>query len=329
MNSIILADTPTKPDATLSWLREDYLPAIGHNYSRAERELGMSAKTVRTLAAGTYSGDLARQVSKLEEQRVRLSSMQDLRRTASGVVPTELLRRVWAACDAAKAGHLINWVVGVSQIGKTTAARAYRDRYPETTVLLRLPVRPTLTSALAYLADALRLQGKRRSVADTLRRLAATLTPRHLIIVDEANLACDTSRGAEVLDALRELFDRSGCGVVLMVTDLRGSIVTESEYAGRLEQLVRRGLWEVLPSAPSEADVRLIWENFGLPEPDRETAAAIGALARDTCLGELTNRLRLAQAAALTGGRELCWDDFRAALRRLSRRPDSKIKTLF
>ncbi len=90
----------------------------------------------------------------------------------------------------------------------------------------------------------------------------------------------------------------------------------------------RRGLWEVLPATPSEADVRLLWEFYGLPEPDRETASIVGALARDTCFGELNNRMRLARAAAAKSGHELRWGDFRDALRRLSRRPDSKIKTL-
>ncbi len=310
-----------QPESSLKWLRDVYLPSIGNNMSEAERTLGMSSKTLRSLLAGSYKGDQARQLAKLDEQRVRLASMSSLRRPVSEVVQTEVLRRVWAACNCAKAGHLINWVVGVSQIGKTTAAKAYRDRYPETTILLRLPVRPTLTSSLAYLADALNLPGKRKSVADTLRRLAGELTPRHLLIVDEANLACETARGAEVLNAIRELFDRSGCGVVLMVTDLRGHKVTRSEFAGELEQLVRRGLWEVLPETPFAEDVRLLWESYGLPEPDAETSRLIGAMARDTCLGELNNRLRLARAAAANAGHELSWEDFREAIRRLSRRP--------
>ncbi len=312
---------PEQLEPALVWLRDTFLPSIGNNMTEADRILGMSPKVLRGLLCGTYKGNRARQLAKLGEQYDRLMAKSNLRRPAGEVVHTELLRRVWAACDCAKVGHLINWVVGVSQIGKTTAARAYRDRYPETTILLRLPVRPTLTSTLAYLADAMELPGKRKSVADTLRRVGEKLSDRHLLIVDEANLACETARGAEVLNAIRELFDRSGCGVVLMVTDLKGHKVTRSEFAGDLEQLVRRGLWEVLPDTPSEGDVRLLWESYGLPEPDAETASLVGAMARNTCLGEFNNRLRLACASAASAGHELRWDDFSDSLLRLSRRP--------
>lgn len=300
----------------LRWLVTTYLPRVGGNMTKAADELGISHKVLNALRKGTYDGDIDGQLAKLDEQRVRFASAAP----EIGCIQTQIVQRVWNTCDAAKAAGLINWVIGQSQIGKTTAAREYAKMYPETTVLIRLSQKPTITSVLRELHEAAHLPGAFRSASETLHKLREKLSRRHLIIVDEAHLALDRQQGADALDIIRELYDRCGCGVALLVTDLDGHKVTRSPQFGQLEQLTRRGLPEILPPTPDKGDVEAVWSAFGLGQPDPETRKTVVALVRRTCFGELFQRLRLAVAACKREGAEMNWSAFNANLKRMERR---------
>lgn len=302
------------------WLREVFLPALEGNMSRASRELGMSHKVLNALLAGSYAGNTQAQLAKLEEQRVRLSAQVRVEGVDLEHVPTQLMRRVWSVCDAAKTAHLCNFVAGKSQIGKTTAVEAYRARFPETTVLLRMPTRPTVSSLLREVAAAAGLP-RPRCAAEAMGALRAFLSPRHLIVADEVHLALSRRQGLDALDVLRELYDRCRCGLVLVVTDVGAREIVRGPFAGQLAQFEKRGEWELLPEAPSAQDVAAIWEAYGLPQPDAETQRTIGALARQSCFGQFVHRLKLAACLARQQGRTLTWDDFISSARRMGRRP--------
>lgn len=315
MNSETTATTANHP--AVSWLREEFIPAVG-SLRKAEKHLGISEKTLRALMNGSYNGDTQKQLDKLSEQWELAKSRAAVSQAGTQYIPTELMRRVHAACDAAKAAHLINLVVGVSQIGKTTAAKAYKLKFPETTILIRLSQKPTISAVVRELADALRIPGKHATIDATMRQLRNAITPRHLIIVDEAHLALDRQQGADALDVVRELFDRCGCAVVLLITDLDGKRFTGSPFAPQLEQLKRRGLQEIMPDVPSLPDVRAIWQAYDLPEPNDDTMRTVAALVRRSCFGELLARIRLALAEAKRGSSALNWNHFNRAITRMT-----------
>lgn len=315
------AITTTTQHPAVQWLRDEFLPTIGGSLNEAERQLGLSEKVLRGLLRGSYEGNAARQLAKLDEQRQRITAQASAAMAGSTqYIPTEIMQRVWNACDCAKAARLINMVVGVSQIGKTTAARAYRERFPETTILVELMPKPTMSGILRELAAALRLPGSAcRSLAATQRAVRAALSPRHLIIVDEAHLALDRQQGADALDIVRRLHDLTGCGVVLLVTDLDGSKFTNSPHAGQLDQLKRRGLSELLPDTPTANDVALIWQAFRLPAPTQDIQRTVHALARINCFGTLLAIVRLAVAEARLNGAAVDLQHFSTALSRMGR----------
>jgi len=320
-NNITTETSPAMQHPAVAWLRQEYLPGVGGNMSRASRELGMSHKVLNALLAGNYSGDTDRQLAKLEEQRQRLSAQV---RGAQGVdlehVPTQLMGRVWSVCDAAKVAHLCNFIAGKSQIGKSTAVEAYRSRYPETTILMRMPANPTVFSLLRELAAQAGLP-RPRCTAEGMEALREYLSPRHLIIADEVHLAISRRQGLDALDVLRELYDRCRCGLVLIVTDIGAREIVKGPSKERLAQFEKRGEWELLPEAPSARDVAAIWEAYGLPQPDTETQRTIGALARQSCFGQFVHRLKLAACTARQQGRSLTWDDFIASASRMGKRP--------
>ncbi len=315
------AITTTNTHPAVQWLTNEFLPSIGNNLNEAARRTGLSEKVLRGLIRGNYEGNASRQLAKLEEQRQRVTAQASAAMACSTqYIPTEIMQRVWNACDCAKAANLINMVVGVSQIGKTTAARAYRERYPETTLLVELMPKPTMSGMLRDLAKALRLPGSScRSLSATQYAVRAALSPRHLIIVDEAHLALDRQQGADALDIVRRLRDLTGCGVVLLVTDLDGSKFTNSPHAGQLDQLRRRGLPEVLPETPTANDVALIWQAFQLPAPTPDIERTVHALARKNCFGTLLAIVRLAVAEARLNGAAVDLQHFSAALCRMGR----------
>lgn len=302
-----------------TWLRDVYMTQPGMTKTKAAEELGISHKVLNALIEGNYTGNADNQLAKLDEQRCRISARYaHPGHTPGQYIPTELGARVMKACDYAKIMHKINVVYGASQVGKTTAAREYLRRYPDTTILLQLFPKPTISSVLRDLADAMHLPGSHRSMADTLREIRRALSPRHLIIVDEAHLALDRQQGADALDVVRRLFDLSGCAVVLLVTDLDGSAIKNSPHRAQLDQLSRRGLMEVLDPVPCRDDVRAIWSAFNLGEPDAETYRIVIALAKNNCFGSLISYIEIAAAEARQEGCSIDWSHFNHALLRMS-----------
>ncbi len=304
------------------WLREQ-LDAHGGNKTALAHTLGdvISSKTIGLLLEGRYQYNVEGMLKKLKEQQERLNGQLPADAAADlELIPTPMMAQAWAAFDAAKSVHLVNIVAGKSQIGKTTAARAYKNHYPDTTILARMTAQPTISGVLAEIAEAAGVPlGK--NMHETMKRLRHFLTPAHLIIADEAHLCLDTLRGVMALDMLRELYDRCGCGLVLIVTDIGAQTFVKSIFNGRLAQLERRGEWELLPPEPCPGDVKAIWQAYGLPEPDKTTEAAIIAMARSSCFGQFIHRLKWAAMQARRAGQPLSWQFFLQATHAMNRRP--------
>lgn len=292
-----------------TWLRDSYMTQPGMTKSRAAEELGISHKVLNALIEGNYTGNADNQLAKLDEQRARLAGQISRPDVDLFHIPTPLMGRIWRAADEAKATHLLATIVGKKQMGKTTAIEAYKMRYPDTTVLTRMPAAPTVGKLVYRIAEAAGL-ARGRTIEETLTALRQHLCPRHLLIIDEAHLALTRPQGLDALDVLRELFDTCKCGLLIVVTDIGEAAMVNGPHAARLEQLLCRGETEKLPKEPIRADIRAIWEAYGLPEPDARTGAIITALVRNSCFGQYTRRLRYAVTAARREGRTLTWPDF-------------------
>lgn len=324
MNTTTAPAAPEHPEE-IKWLLTAYLPTLGGNKTAAAKNLGISHKTLNALIAGTYTGDTARQLAKLREQKDRLTATPATLKNTQ-YIPTGILRRTVAALDAAKKYNIINIITGVPQIGKTTAAQYYKTTYPDTTILIRLQKNPTITATTRDLAEALRIR-THHTTAATRREIAERLSPRHLLIIDEAHLALENQRGADTLDAIRELYDRSGCGIALLVTDYaRGRKILHSPWADMLSQLIKRGYWEILPQIPSGKDIATVWQAYGLPDPDDTTARTLTTLAKGWAFGQITRALKIAlsqtTATAETTGTPVTWDAVNQIIRRLGTQPE-------
>lgn len=320
MNQQTLDIATPEPEEIL-WLRGTYLPSIGGNKARASRELGISHKVLNGLLNGSYQGNTNRQLAKLREQQARLTAAVQ---AAPGVdlesIPTALMRRIFRAAEAAKIAGICLMVSGKSQIGKSTAARAIKKRWPDTTILFEMP-EPANTASV--MDELLRACGQSMA-GSTWRKFCAArdyFSRRHLIIVDEAHTALESPAGIRSLELLRKLHNATGAAMLFIFTPVAAEKMLHGPNAERLLQLDRRGEWEVLPECPSAKDIRAIWEAYGLPEPDADTQKQIGAMVRATCFGQYIHRLKLAVGAARLEQRAWSWADFVEATRRMDRRP--------
>lgn len=201
--------------------------------------------------------------------------------SATEFIETPITRRLFRVFRAAFERHRVAFVLGASQIGKTTAAAEYarRNNHGQTFVL-RLPTRGTMTDTLHEFGHRLGIPRKQCS-NDLRRRILECFDENNLLIIDEAHQCllgagrfADTA--ALTLEFIREIHDRRRCGVVFIGTDvLREGL----KHHRVLVQLWRRrspGLVVTLPAAVPDADLVEFASAFGLePAPDKDMTISV------------------------------------------------------
>lgn len=236
-----------------------------------------------------YSGDSLYQVmtGRRADQGVSLRPFADaiaaLRRResehesrlATGFIETPMTRRLFRIFHRAFTKNRVAFVLGRSQVGKTTAALEYQRTHNHgATVLVRMPTRGTLSHFLGELAEIVRVPVHRRG--DQLRRrVLDCFDERTLLIVDEAHQAlmgrADTT--AMALEYVREIHDRRKCGVVLMGTDVLRQALMHNRVLRQLWLRRSPGTVITLPDAVPAADLAVFAQAFGLePAPDKDLA---------------------------------------------------------
>lgn len=141
--------------------------------------------------------------------------------------------------------------------------------------LVRFPVACSVSEFLEELCEVCGLPGKLRNL-ERKRRLMNLLNDRSLLIVDELHelvISCTRSSALKICEVLREIYDRSHCGMVLCGTDTLRVDLLGGANAAWLDQLVQRSISVSLPRQLSEQDIVLTAAHYGM-------------------LGDLTNEAR-------------------------------------
>lgn len=232
------------------------------------------ALTGKRGAEGASLTPLAKAIAALrrEVQEVEAHS-------ATTFIETPLTRRLFTIFRGALTKHRLGFVVGDSQIGKTTAANEFqRLNNHGTTHVFRVPTGGSITVTISELARRLGIPD-RICYPDLRRRILDSFDEHNLLIVDEAHQCLYNKKNNSslmVLEFVREIHDRRKCGVVLMGTgDLRDAL----RHNSILQQLWRRrtpGLVLQLPSEVPAADLNAFADAFRLePAPNREMRIAL------------------------------------------------------
>ena len=289
--------------------------------------VGFAKNTVYKLMSGKYSnpsGDGLLDVPEKLTRNVQSFLALERERFLGGrteFVVTPTAKRIWRGCALGRESESPVLMWGVSQIGKTWALERYaQDNNHGRSVYCRMKAASGLGGMVRRLAEKLAISpnGNTANLTDYIKH---ALTKDMLLILDEVHLLMYTYRKASFfacMEVLREIYDESGCGMVLCGTRL----LQEKLDCRELVQLMRRGVHRVnLPDAPTRGDVEAIVEASGLDWPARGAVVKVQdveerpyevlrQLARSSGLKAVTERLRYARKLSARAHRAVRWEDF-------------------
>lgn len=241
--------------------------------------------------------------------------LEEMKKKNIGIIETEVKKTVFQACTAALNDGMPAFIYGASQIGKTTALMEFQRLHNHgRTVYLRMGsgwTRARLVRELALRFGNGVKATKCWALEDAIHR---TFTRYNLLIVDEFHLAFTTlrrDRVAELLEFIRGIHDRTGCGIVMCATKVGLEAIERSENRMTFEQFTKRGVVKaVLPDLPPTKDLNKIAKTFGLPLPTGETLKNVKSLVKSRGLGVYIKFMQKAYAFTRQKKLPLTWEAF-------------------
>ena len=204
---------------------------------------------------------------ELETERDRL--------VKSGFILTRLSTEIWKRCDKARLRQRISYIIGESQIGKTSALKEYQRRNNHgQTIYLETPSGGAKSALLRALALQL-------GISTTIRqdelgdRIIKSFDHSMLLIVDEAHRCLKSVAGVKSMDFIRQLYNQAECGIVISMTNEGKKALLSGTFAGELKQIWKRRIQPLqLPDIPPQDDLDLFSAAYGL-EPASDTSITI------------------------------------------------------
>jgi len=297
------------------WWFYSYCMDRGFNLDDAGSAIGKDATTAHRLFCGRYGA----RYDNLIEAVQRYHKLADARggRKVIGFVETTTWRKIDQVCRHALVGQLPAFIFGSSQIGKTTCLQEYarRNNHGQTRYI-RMPAAPGFHDALGAVARACYVTS-RLSSRDIRERVIGAVNDRMLLIIDEMHQPLISGRGrtgVQIIEWLRELYDRTSCGIVFCGTRVFRDELENGEFAKILDQFRRRGIIQLgLPDTPPASDVAKIAKAFGLGAPDGVAAEIVSTMLKRSGLGQYVKFLQSASNLAAHQKKQMSWDHFTVA----------------
>lgn len=303
--------TAAQRDAVL-WLNN-----LGRQENMTLASLGDAINYSPTVVQRVLSGTYGAGVDKVITSIYRYKSLHEARLEAGDKPPyvqTSMAQRIWDAADYARVRQQIVSVIGMTQRGKTTAIREY-SAAKGATVLVRCPVSPSPGKMIRRMAQALGNTGT-GNMDMYMDYLYRTITPQHLIVVDEIHQVILQERklGIRTVETLREIADECNCGMLLIGTKVWcDALNKDMSWKGVLEQIVKRGMTVALKDTLPLRDLKQLWQHYGLPEPGADIIGYVKAVANDVGLGRYTKLLSIGYTLASKAGEPYGWHHFQRA----------------
>jgi DNA transposition AAA+ family ATPase len=281
----------------------------------AAEAIRYSSTTVYRLCKGEYDGD----VGKVAEAIAGYRRIAEERSTlvSESFVETATAKRIFQICDAASLYQIIAAIYGDSQTGKTTALEEYTRRHNHgATKLIRLPAAAGVQMMIRTFAEACQISP--RSSFEALRkRVLKAIDANTLVIIDELHQAFSTyhsnSRIA-CLEIIREIHDRTGCGMVLCGTNIARDEIQDGPHKRLLEQINRRGVFKLqLPQYATIDDRNAIAKHYGLPVAKGDAKHLVDRIIKSNGLKAYVTYLKAAARLANRRKLDVNWDHFIAA----------------
>lgn len=229
--------------------------------------------------------------------------------TRSGFVATALAKKIFDLCEAALIYQKWALIFGPTQIGKTTALEEYaRTHNHGQTTYLRMPEGGRYLDFISEFARVLRISPQNPNLK---HRIIDSFDSQKLLIIDEAHQPFiklgQTSH--RPLEFIREIWDRTKCGVVLSATDLLDAQFQTGSAKGILDQISQRRLLTTrLPKKPTRADLNTFAKSYRLAPADGEALQLQSEIIRDSGLGRWLTILQAASRLAEKRKQPLSWE---------------------
>lgn len=296
------------------WLY-NFVQANSLSLENAGKAVGLSGTTVYRLFTASYGAAYDSVLEKVAKFR-RLTEERQ-KRKAIGFVETSTWKKIEAVCRQALNAQMPAFIYGPSQMGKTTCLLEFARRNNHgTTKYIRMPASPSFSFFVKTVAMSCSISSQHSTVEHLRERVCHALDSRNLLIVDEFHQALVTvsdRRAAQIMEFIREIYDRTGCGIVLSATRVGEAEVERGRNAGVYDHLSRRGMAKlVLPDMPPASDIRKIAAAFGLPAPEGRILDTIRSMLKTSGLGMYVKYLQSAHVLATSRSEKPTWDTFAA-----------------
>lgn len=302
-----------------------------HPFTLAEFAKGVDydQTTVRRIYQGKYTNPkdgtrLDIPAKMAAKARAWLSRQKLTFKGREEFVLTPTARRIMQYCDLARESHTPVWITGRSHLGKTWALEHYSEkRNHGASPYIRMKAASGLGGMVRRIASRVGVS-EGNNTAGAVDALKRAITSDMVVLLDELHLLIYTYRLASFfacMEVIREIYDETGCGMVLSGTKLLLSRVNEGAR-GEMEQLLRRGVHRLeLPDMPQKADLTAIFERDGLEFPDRKLIVTVQGvnekpyeilrqLGKEEGLKAICERLRYAARLAAAENEVTSWRTF-------------------
>lgn len=298
-----------------------------YNYCQAERVgslriaaglIKVDTTTLHRILNGKYKDKEGKPV-KLDNFCEKIESFKKLAEARATIhklnfIETSVSRKIFEACKSALIYQGVVFIFGDSQIGKTTALEQYNYRNNHgQTKLVRMPSNAGVQLFAKELAEICYIS--RRQAFEILRdRILHAIDSSNLLIIDEIHQCLMTYQRASrlnILEFIREIHDRTKCGLVLCGTRIFKKEIMAGEYKDLLEQLARRSVFEVqLPSKLPRKDLDAVAKAYGLPPAEGLAEDLMNNVMQEKGLGKFTKFLQAASRLAAREEVGMTWDHF-------------------
>ena len=316
VNASIAAGRMSEQDGEVVMWLYGYAQDKGLGWKGLETKMKreVSSATIYGIFMGNYgAADWSGPIRKMREfQRI---TVEEEKNVDLGFIETATAKMIFTVCDQALNFGKPGFIYGASQLGKTRSLLEYQRRHNHgRTKYIYVGSGWTKSRFVREFAKACKCFATGASTADLEDRIFDSLNRFNLVIIDEFHQALATAteqRAAQIMEFIREVYDRTRCGLVLSATKVGEEMFENGPKAKVYDQLRRRGMVKLtLPDTPPASDIRKIAAAFGLPPPEGAVLEAVKSMLRASGTGMYIKYLQAASTLAGRRGQKLDWEAF-------------------
>ena len=305
-------DLPDQTTDQLAWFHQHALEE-GLNWKQCEAAVGYSNTTIYRALKGTYEGDWKKVISGIKSYRAIVAERCAIKN--AHFCETRITKLVTGGLSYAMANNSIVKITGESRMGKTASAKWWRDQNNHgRTVFITAPAYGAARALLKEISLALGIN-RNTGLTNMHESILRAFNENRMLIVDEAHrlLPKDLRSEPVLLEILRDIHDRTGCGLALLTTRRFDEGVRKSEY--QYEQILGRiGMPVQLPREFTWSDISAIVEQY-LPRVPADLRKELTHIANSPGrLGILCETLKFASRISSKSQRSTSDETIRTAI---------------